>query len=189
MGLMFSNRSDVWQVSWQQNFRGGYQILERYNNYPTHAHEFQGFRVWGKFVFRTLESTDTPTKHQCGQSEQSWSHSWPITQCPVAWTCESEPKQCAVMAIVEDGSPHFDTVLRGLNGCMCFLSVGWKQNPYFEWVLWHRSSLCQMSLEHTWPNGLVGCRVPTDIVKIGVKEAMHIGFYYIWWHEVLWLSE
>ena len=29
--------------------------------YPTLAREFQGFRVWGNFVFRTLELTDTPT--------------------------------------------------------------------------------------------------------------------------------
>ena len=29
--------------------------------YPTLAREFQGLRVWGKFVFRTLELTDTPT--------------------------------------------------------------------------------------------------------------------------------
>ena len=29
--------------------------------YPTLAREFQCFRVWGKFVFRTLELTDTPT--------------------------------------------------------------------------------------------------------------------------------
>ena len=29
--------------------------------YPTLAREFQGFRVWGKFVFWTLELTDTPT--------------------------------------------------------------------------------------------------------------------------------
>ena len=28
--------------------------------YPTLAREFRGFRVWGKFVFRTLELTDTP---------------------------------------------------------------------------------------------------------------------------------
>ena len=31
------------------------------HDYPTLAREFQGFRVWGKFVFRTLELTDTPT--------------------------------------------------------------------------------------------------------------------------------
>ena len=30
-------------------------------HYPTLTREFQGFRVWGKFVFRTLELTDTPT--------------------------------------------------------------------------------------------------------------------------------
>ena len=29
--------------------------------YPTLAHEFQGFSVWGKFVFRMLELTDIPT--------------------------------------------------------------------------------------------------------------------------------
>ena len=29
--------------------------------YPTLVHEFKGFRVWGKFVFRTLELTDKPT--------------------------------------------------------------------------------------------------------------------------------
>ena len=32
-----------------------------HNHYPTLAREFQGFRVWGKFVFRMLELTDTPT--------------------------------------------------------------------------------------------------------------------------------
>ena len=30
-------------------------------SYPTLAREFQGFRVWGKFVFRALELTDTPS--------------------------------------------------------------------------------------------------------------------------------
>ena len=29
--------------------------------YPALAREFQSFRVWGKFVFRTLELTDTST--------------------------------------------------------------------------------------------------------------------------------
>ena len=29
--------------------------------YPTFARELHGSRVWGKFVFRTLEPTDTPT--------------------------------------------------------------------------------------------------------------------------------
>ena len=33
----------------------------RHNHYPTLAREFQGFRVWGKFVFLTLELTDAPT--------------------------------------------------------------------------------------------------------------------------------
>ena len=38
-----------------------HSLLLRENSYPTLAREFQGFRVWGKFVFRTLELTDTPT--------------------------------------------------------------------------------------------------------------------------------
>ena len=33
----------------------------QYHDYPTLAREFQGFRVWGKFVLRKLELTDTPT--------------------------------------------------------------------------------------------------------------------------------
>ena len=37
----------------------------------------------------------------------------------------------------------------------------------------------QLNLEPTRPNGLVGCKVPTDLVKISVKEATHMGFYYI----------
>ena len=28
-------------------------------------------------------------------------------------------------------------------------------------------------------NGLVGCKVPTDLLKISVKEIMHMGFYHI----------
>ena len=35
--------------------------LNKRLSYPTLAREFHGFRMWGKFVFRTLELTDTPT--------------------------------------------------------------------------------------------------------------------------------
>ena len=53
-----------------------------YSNYPTQAREFEGFRVWGKFVFRTLELTDTPTNlanqvkegHALDQSRSVQSH-------------------------------------------------------------------------------------------------------------------
>ena len=62
--------------------------------------------------------------HQFSQSGQSRSRSWPVTQCPIARTWESAPKQCAVVAIVEDGSPTFETVLRESSGCICILSVG-----------------------------------------------------------------
>ena len=36
----------------------------------------------------------------------------------------------------------------------------------------------RLNLERTLPNGLVGCKVPTDLVKISLKEATHMGFYY-----------
>ena len=55
---------------------------------------------------------------------------------------------------------------------------GIKTKTHFEWLLWHWSSLGQLNLEPTRPNGLLGCKVPTDLVKISVKEATHMGFYY-----------
>ena len=33
---------------------------------------------------------------------------------------------------------------------------GIKTKTHFEWLLWHWSSLGQLNLEPTWPNGLVG---------------------------------
>ena len=51
-----------------------------------------------------------------------------------------------------------------------------RVKTHFEWLLWHWSSLGQLNLEPTRPNGLVGCKVPTDLVKISVKEATHMGF-------------
>ena len=53
--------------------------------YPTFAREFQGFTVWGKFVFGKLELTATPTN--LANQGQIRSRSWPITQCPIAQTC------------------------------------------------------------------------------------------------------
>ena len=105
--------------------------------------------------------------HWFSQSGESRSHSWPITQCPITWTWESTPKQCSVMAIVKNKSPTFKTVLRGLNGCICIYKCAIR--THFEWVLLCWSSLCQLNLEPTQPDGLVGCKVPTDLVKISVK--------------------
>ena len=56
---------------------------------------------------------------------------------------------------------------------------GIKTKTHFVWLLWHWSSLGQLNLEPTRPNGLMGCKVPTDLVKISAKEATHISFYYI----------
>ena len=86
------------------------------------ACEFQGFRVWGKICISNA-GTHGHT-NQFSQSGQSRSRSWPIMQCPITRTWESAPKQWAVMAIVEDRVMTFETVLRGLIGCIYFLSVG-----------------------------------------------------------------
>ena len=40
-------------------------------------------------------------------------------------------------------------LLRGLSGCICFLSVI-KTKPNFDWVLWQWSWLRQLNLEATW---------------------------------------
>ena len=57
---------------------------------------------------------------------------------------------------------------------------GIKTKTHFEWLLWHWSSLGQLNLEPTRPNGLMSwvakCQLH-DLVKISVKEAMHMGFY------------
>ena len=64
------------------------------------------------------------------------------------------------------------------NWLYLLFKCGIKTKTHFEWLLWHWSSLGQLNLEPTRPNGLVGCKVPTDLVKISVKEATHMGFRY-----------
>ena len=116
--------------------------------------------------------------HQFSQSGQSRSHSGPITQCPIARTWESAPKQWAVMAIVEDRSPMFYRFER-INWLYLIFKCGKKTKTDFEWLPWCWSSLCLLNLE---PVGLTAswvAKVPTDLVKISVKEATHMGLYYI----------
>ena len=70
----------------------------------------------------------------------------------------------------------------------CFEKINWlyllfkwglKRKKHFEWLLWHWSWLTdQLNLEPTRPNGFVGCKVPTELVKISVKEATHMFFYH-----------
>ena len=76
---------------------------------------------------------------------------------------------------IADFRGSFETI----NWLYLFFKCGIKTKTHFEWLLWHWSSLGQLNLEPTRPNGLVGCKVPTDLVKISVKEATHMGFYYI----------
>ena len=64
-----------------------------------------------------------------------------------------------------------------INCLYLHIKCGLKTKTHFEWLLWHWSSLGQLNLEPTRPNGLVGCKVPTDLMKISVKKATHMGFY------------
>ena len=76
---------------------------------------------------------------------------------------------------IADFRDSFETI----NWLYLLFKCGIKTKTHFEWLLWHWSSLGQLNLEPTRPNGLVGCKVPTDLVKISVKEATHMGFHYI----------
>ena len=141
--------------------------------YPTLAREFQGFKVWEKFVFRTLELTDTPTNlayqvkvgHALDQSRSA----------------QSRGPERAHKAMSRHGDRRgqiaaFRGSFETINWLYLHLKCGMKTKTHFEWLLWHWSSLGQLNLEPTRPNGLVGCKVPTDLVKISVKEATHMGF-------------
>ena len=75
---------------------------------------------------------------------------------------------------IADFRDGFETI----NWLYLLFKCGIKTKTHFEWLLWHWSSLGQLNLEPTRPNGLLGCKVPTDLVKISVKEAMHMSFHY-----------
>ena len=91
-----------------------------------------------------------------------------------------------------DFRDSFETI----NWLYLHFKCGMKTKTHFEWLLWHWSSLGQLNLELTRPNGLMGCKVPTDLVKISVKEATHMGFYhriqyeetftYSWYCYIVW---
>ena len=127
--------------------------------------------MWGKFVFRTLELTDTSTNlanqvkvgHALDQSRSVQSRG------PERTHQNNDRGQIA------DFRDSFETI----NWLYLLFTCGIKTKTHFEWFLWHWSSLGQLNFEPTRPNGLVGCKVPTDLVKISVKEATHMGFYYI----------
>ena len=61
MELLKNMFSNFMQISFHNCLKIGMCTGNERHCYPTLAREFQGFRVWGKFVFRMLELTDTPT--------------------------------------------------------------------------------------------------------------------------------
>ena len=81
------------------------------------------------------------------------------------------------MAIVEEIGDFRDS-FETISWLYLLFKCEIKTKTHFEWLLWHWSSLGQLNLEPTRPNGLLGCKVPTDLVKISVKEATHMVFHY-----------
>ena len=139
----------------------------------TLAREFQGFRMWGKFVFRMLELTDTPTNlanqvkvgHAVDQSRsvQSRGPERAHQNNEPSWPSSKTDRRLL---------RQFETI----NWLYLLFKCGIKTKTHFEWLLGHWSSLGQLNLEPTRPYGLVGCKVPTARVKISVKEATHMFF-------------
>ena len=103
--------------------------------------------------------------------------SWPIAVCNRAdlrertKTMSRHGDRRGQIAAFRD---NFETI----NWLCLLFKCGIKTKTHFDWLLWHWSSLGQLNLEPTRPNGLVGCKVPTDLVKISVKDATHMGFCY-----------
>ena len=73
---------------------------------------------------------------------------------------------------ITDLRDSFETI----NWLFLLFKCGIKTKTHFEWHLWHWTSLVHLNLEPLRPNGLVDCKVPTDLVKISGKEATHMGF-------------
>ena len=153
-----------------------YMVSLGYNVYPTLAREFQGFRMWGKFVFRTLELTDTPTNlaNQVKVGD-ALDQSRGVQSRGPERAHQTMSHHGDRLGQIADFRHSFETI----NGLYLLFKCGIKTKTHFEWLLWLWSSLGQLNLEPTRPNGLMGCKVPTDRGKISVKEATHMGFYYI----------
>ena len=144
-------------------------------DYHTLAHEFQGFRVWGKFVFRTLELMDTPTnlanQVKVGHAlDQSCSVQSRGPERAHQNKCHHGDRRRQIADFVDS--------CETTNWLYLLFESGIKTKTFFEWLLWHWSSLGQLNLEPTRPNGLLDCKVPIDLVKISVKKATHMGFHY-----------
>ena len=112
------------------------------------------FRVWGKFIFRTLELMDTPTNlvkvgHALDQS------------CSVQSRGPERAHQNSRHGERRGQIVDFETVLRGLIGCIYILS-GIKTKTHFEWLLWHWPSLGQLNFEPTRPRALPSANWPRE---------------------------
>ena len=106
------------------------------------------------------------------------SRSWPITQCVNRADLRERTKTMSRHGNRRGQIAAFRDNFETINWLCLLFKCGIKTKTHFDWLLWHWSSLGQLNLESTQPNGLVGCKVPTDLVKISVKDATHMGFCY-----------
>ena len=108
------------------------------NYHPTLARELQGFRVWGIFVFRTLELTATPINltnqvkvgHALDQSRS--------VQLREPETAHQNNAQSWRSSMTNGFRDSFERI----KWLYLLFNYGIKTKTHFEWVLWHWSSLC-----------------------------------------------
>ena len=121
-------------------------------------------------VFRTLELTDTHT-NLANQVEvgHALNQSRSVHSCGPERARQTMSGHADRRRQVADFRDSFETI----NWLYLLFKYGIKTKTHFEWLLWHWSSLGQLNLEPTRPDGLVGCKVPTDLVKISKRSQAH----------------
>ena len=123
-----------------------------------------------------MEPTDTPTNlanqvkvgHALDQSHR-------IKSCGPERAHQNNEQSRRSSIQIADFQDNFDRN----NWFHLLFKCGIKTKTHLEWLLWHWSSLGHLNFEPTWLNGLVGCKVAADLVKICVKDATHMGFYHM----------
>ena len=127
--------------------------------------------MWGKIVFRKLELTASPTNlanqvildHALDQSHSVQTRG-PEGAHQKTLGCHGDRQ-----GQIADFSIRFVMIK--------WLYVDENQNPFQMGVHY------QLNLEPTWPNSLIGCKVPTDLMKIIVKNYNMTEYFGAKWHQ------
>ena len=129
--------------------------------YPTFAHEFQGFSVWGKYVFRTLKLTATPTDIA---NQVKIGHA--LTNHAVFNFADLRERTKTIRGQIAGFRDSFEKI----KWLYLLFKGGIQTKNILKGLIWHWSSLCQLNFKPTGPNGLVGSKVQSDPVKTVWKK-------------------